>query len=356
MKTPSSEVRSAFTLVELLVVIAIIGVLIALLLPAVQQAREAARRMSCSNNLKNLALGIHNYHDIFGNFPPGFIDADFNPPNFSTVGGQDGGYSWQTLILPMIEQTAIHDRFDFTKHVYGKAGGSHGGSVTSNHNAVSTTLDIFSCPSDIKPETTTSQPDTSAIGYHANIATSSYAGSRGSYERSATPGTELQHHRTVCNGVLFENSEISFRDIQDGATNTTMLGEIRWRSNGIGSKNNVLYGSVASGGQARADYINGDETTDQSAGPFRHIRATRTAINSRTTNDDKYGRSFASYHPGGALFAMSDASVRFISEVINHPGYTWEANNPYGTGNQNNFGTYQRLGARNDGLILGSGF
>lgn len=354
MTQPSQVRRAGFTLVELLVVIAIIGVLIALLLPAVQQAREAARRMSCSNNLKNLALGIHNYHDIFGSFPPGFIDADFNPPSFSTSGGQDGGYSWQTLILPMIEQSALHSQFDFTVHVYGSTGGSHGGSVPSNHNAVSTPLDIFNCPSDIKPKTTTSQPDSSTVGYHANIATSSYAGCRGSYERNATPGSELQHHRTVCNGVLFENSEISFRDIQDGASNTLMLGEIRWRSNNVGSKNNVLYGSVASGGQARADYINGNASVDQSAGPFRHIRATRTAINARTTNADKYGRAFASYHPGGAMFAMSDASVRFLSEVINHPGYTWDANNPYGTGDQSNFGTYQRLGARNDGLVVSS--
>ncbi|MBR9800775.1 DUF1559 domain-containing protein, partial [bacterium] len=108
MKT-SSRNRYAFTLIELLVVIAIIAILVALLLPAVQQAREAARRSSCKNNLKQLGLAIHNYHDTHGVFPPGYIDGDgITNGGTGQSGGNDNGYSWQAMILPMIEQSALY--------------------------------------------------------------------------------------------------------------------------------------------------------------------------------------------------------------------------------------------------------
>src|SRR3954463_8669310 len=101
--------RFGFTLIELLVVIAIIAILIALLLPAVQQAREAARRTQCKNNLKQIGLALHNYHDVFGCIPPGYIDI--GTPNSPTV--YDGGWSWASMILPQIDQAPLFNSFDF---------------------------------------------------------------------------------------------------------------------------------------------------------------------------------------------------------------------------------------------------
>ncbi|MEW4562004.1 DUF1559 domain-containing protein [Bremerella sp. JC770] len=355
---PVNRSRYAFTLVELLVVIAIIGVLIALLLPAVQQAREAARRMQCSNNLKQLALGIHNYHDTFKSFPSGFIDADFNPPSFSTGGGQDGGYSWQTLILAHIEQGPLHDQFDFRVHVYGDpGGGGNGGSAQSNYDAVATALDVYSCPSDIKPSHREAHPNQSEAAYHPNIATSSYAGNRGSYDGDGHDQNNLNNEFTFFNGALYENSGVGMRDITDGTSNSLLLGEIRWRSNDVGSTNNVLYGSVAGGGQARADFVNGNGDANNSQGPFRHLRAARRSMNMRTTDQRFYGRSFASYHPGGGQYALCDGSVRFISELIQHTNYAFNHTQPpYGTGDGSNYGLWQRLASRNDGRVISSGF
>src|SRR5437773_558439 len=103
-----SGLRRAFTLVELLVVIAIIGVLVALLLPAVQSARESARRMSCMNNLKQIGLALHNHHDAFGTFPPGGVTN-------GTCCGTQSGATWTIYILPFIEQQMLYDKYDFTQ-------------------------------------------------------------------------------------------------------------------------------------------------------------------------------------------------------------------------------------------------
>jgi prepilin-type N-terminal cleavage/methylation domain-containing protein len=118
-----AEVRRGFTLVELLVVIAIIGILIALLLPAVQAAREAARRMQCSNNLKQIGLGLHNYHDTFGTFPPG--------------ASQDQYLGYATRLLPFMEQKPLYDRVDF-ENVY---------STPNNYAVGAVRVDAFLCPS-----------------------------------------------------------------------------------------------------------------------------------------------------------------------------------------------------------------
>ena len=136
-------VAHGFTLVELLVVIAIIGILVALLLPAVQAAREAARRMQCSNNLKQLALGLHNYHDTNKIFPPGL---QFHPGAINLTTGQgirtSAGYgpNWVILTLPYAEQQALHDRFDLTVEI------SH----ANNRDPRGIDLDVMVCPTDLR--------------------------------------------------------------------------------------------------------------------------------------------------------------------------------------------------------------
>ncbi|MDP6554755.1 MAG: DUF1559 domain-containing protein, partial [Pirellulaceae bacterium] len=137
-----------FTLVELLVVIAIIGILVALLLPAVQAAREAARRMSCSNNLKQIGIALHNYHDTYKTFPPDAIWWGGNrktglsrTTNNAGVSGGQRNYTWIALILPFMEQQPLHDRIDF------KVPGLRQ-NIGNNTELQSVVLPAFLCPSD----------------------------------------------------------------------------------------------------------------------------------------------------------------------------------------------------------------
>ena len=144
-----------FTLVELLVVIAIIGVLIALLLPAVQQAREAARRMQCSNNLKQIGLALHNYHETFESLPMG---------NSSY---QDWGISWMPALLPYVEQGALYDKFDFDT-----LGANYGYSNQCNNlgNDAKTLIDVFMCPSSPLPKRVTSTCAGSMVASYVGIS------------------------------------------------------------------------------------------------------------------------------------------------------------------------------------------
>jgi len=139
-------IRAGFTLVELLVVIAIIGLLVALLLPAIQAAREAARRTECSNKLKQIGLALHNYHDTYNVFPPGAItkttSCSLNTGNTRT----DGGAPWTVLTLPFMEQSSLHDRFDFSKPFASRW--NDGATPNTNFSLQFTTNRTFHCPSD----------------------------------------------------------------------------------------------------------------------------------------------------------------------------------------------------------------
>ena len=134
--------KQAFTLVELLVVIAIIGILVGLLLPAVQAAREAARRMQCSNNLKQHGLALHNYESTYKRFPIGFTDT-----NTAVTAVLDGGWSWMSASLPYIEQNSLYSTLDMKRHPYGTV------TTPANISAVAIPLTTFRCPSDISPLT-----------------------------------------------------------------------------------------------------------------------------------------------------------------------------------------------------------
>ncbi|HET6425668.1 MAG TPA: DUF1559 domain-containing protein, partial [Planctomycetaceae bacterium] len=165
-----------FTLIELLVVIAIIAILIALLLPAVQQAREAARRTQCRNNLKQIGLALHNYHDNFNVFPMGYSD---------TVAGANerngAGWSWQTFILPQIDHGTIYNRFNFSTTPYNN---TYNGSPIDNQSLVATPLTVFSCPSDTKPATAANNGGAANVAAGqgtAAAATTSYVGCRGAF-------------------------------------------------------------------------------------------------------------------------------------------------------------------------------
>ncbi len=194
--TLRSVTRHAFTLIELLVVIAIIAVLIGLLLPAVQKVREAANRLECRNNLKQIGLGMHNYHDQHRVFPPGYWSG------VDSTGVETGpGWGWAAYLLGEIEQGNIKGRIDLTKSIGDAANGF----------ARVQRIPIFQCPSDDEIGTFTPENGT------FQVAHSNYVAVFGSNEMEDGPGAG--------NGIFFRNSKISIAKIQDGTSNTLMVGE-----------------------------------------------------------------------------------------------------------------------------------
>ena len=306
--------RLGFTLVELLVVIAIIGILIALLLPAVQAAREAARRSQCSNNLKQIGLGLHNYHDTFKVFPPGFID----------------GHGWivTTYLLPFVEQDSLYDQLN-TRDFMDL-------SVAAKLDLTRTVLNGYLCPSSDEPDPTQS-PDHNVDIHSTNykIGVSNYMGIMGTQD--------LRCWHTNVNGIFYHNSRTGMRDITDGTSNTFAFSERTahgpdWRG-GVWAGTTVRVGDSGS-------------AANHECGPlgFESLRValtlTRTGwalINGTSANHYQFGPS--SMHPGGAQFLLADGSVRFVSETIDAANDTSTATTT--------MSTYQRLGARNDGLVVG---
>ncbi|MCC9604751.1 DUF1559 domain-containing protein [Blastopirellula sp. JC732] len=292
--THSLPARRAFTLVELLVVIAIIGVLIALLLPAVQQAREAARRMQCSNNLKQQGLALHTYHDAYLSFPPGELTRS--------------RISWQALVLPQIEQSALRDQLE-TAGAFTADGSSSKPYWHSNPAIISTgttplaktILPAYMCPSDPTPELNDRIASTDST-YPGIYAKSNYVGAyTAAYYNAA--GTKTEDRKAM----FYENSKRKFRDITDGTSNTIAVTERA----GV----HVYVASLWIGWHDLAGPI-----------PHSYPFTLRVRIN-RLSNDTDYAingtilHSTSSLHPGGAQFLLCDGSSRFISETINMQTY-----------------------------------
>lgn len=248
-----TDVRPGFTLIELLVVMAIIAVLIALLLPAVQSAREAARRVQCTNNLMQIGLAIKNYEQAHEMLPPGVV----NPTGPIKNGPPGYHMSWLAQILPYIEQSNTFNHLNFALEAY------DAGNATVRSMAIRS----FTCPSD---------PGT---GSSATIARINYAGCHNDVEAPINTGN---------NGVFFLNSTIRYENITDGSSNTIFVGEKKLQATDLG-------------------WISGTKTT---------LRNTGTPLNAgqpvpTPTNKDPVG-GFSSSHPGGAMFAMGDGSVHLF--------------------------------------------
>jgi prepilin-type N-terminal cleavage/methylation domain-containing protein/prepilin-type processing-associated H-X9-DG protein len=277
--------RPGFTLIELLVVIAIIAVLISLLLPAVQQAREAARRTQCRNNLKQMGLALHNYLDAHNTFPSGWIAVDENRRHNAHEGGNGAG--WGTMILPFLDQAPLYNLFNANVTIDDMA----------NDRFRLNVLAVFHCPSDSKPEFWQIEEEGNPANVLARLPAANYLGSFGTAELDGCenpPGNAPVRPSGQCvgDGVFYHNSRVLIRDITDGTSNTFMVGERRtdaaqgWFSTWVGM--------VPEGEEAfqrvlgSADHVPND--------PIAHF-------------DD-----FSSQHEGGAQFLMGDGSVRFISE------------------------------------------
>ena len=326
--------RRGFTLIELLVVIAIIAILVALLLPAVQQAREAARRSSCKNNMKQIGLALHNYHDVHTTFPPGYISVD--PVNTGST--EPGLYSWGAFILPYVEQAPLYDLLNV-----GNVRLQDNLAIPAIRSALQTPISVFSCPSDTGPGT--NNWVLAATNYNRNltdgtnnaipIAKSNYVMVSGSYN-STTPAVNPASYGSP-NGIGGQNSKTKFRDITDGTSSTLAIGERAWKvgtlvvgaGNAIGfsaSNSNIKNGGTALLGLA----YNG--------------------INQNVINLNHQTRGFHSPHVGGAHFVLCDGSVRFLSENIDFRG------NSISLGMNPAFGvdsTFERLISKDDGQIVG---
>lgn len=343
--------RKAFTLVELLVVIAIIGVLVALLLPAVQSARSAARRMSCRNNFKNLALGVLNYESANGAFPSGFVIQEQS----------EESWGWTTFTLPYIEQQALYDNLGVADRRLADLFKAAAGNLGSPEIAwVQTPLSIFRCPEDDTPELLPADIEEARQSYPTIPAgtfgrhfdgnntpagfepsTSNYIGVKGMFDNQWCHPDQNREEWCENNGVLFGNSEIGIQDITDGTSNTFLIGERHFRGlsgTWIGARNPPgpdMWSSYYVVGRCNLKL--------NLAATGRHNTVTE---------------GFSSNHQGGAHFAMCDGSVHFISDDIsfnnarNFKEYRAGRNEIM---NAEDLGAYQRLASRDDGTNVSIG-
>lgn len=293
--------RAGFTLVELLVVIAIIGILVALLLPAVQAAREAARRMQCSNNLKQIGLALHNYHDTYQTMPSGYLvkrtSATVCLPN-------ENSWSWGALILPFIEQSSLHDQLNVGNISLAQAGAN----VTLLAQ-MELSMAAFRCPSDTGPEVNNNNmkrfnPWNNPAGW--TMATSNYVGNNTSWDLRWDGNVD----RTQ--GIFVQDQGTAFRDVLDGTTNVIAVGERRWRTKNSGGIQTIQAAIVFGVTTGATTCDEGSNNRLSAVLAMGRPRINRNSI----VNTDRQRWGYSSQHPGGSMFTMCDASVQFIAEMI----------------------------------------
>lgn len=261
MRVPLRK-KQGFTLVELLAVTSIVTVSMSLLLPGLQKIRNQARESACKNNLRQLGLAMHNYHETFSAFPPGWVIKE-------TKANAGPGLGWGVMVLPFLDQAPLYSQLNFSQ-------------PPAVDTRTQTKLDVYLCPED------TAAALNSVRG---KFATSNYSGSSGHQLLPGSvdlpdPGTDSA--RMLWTGIFYHNSSVRFRDITDGTSNTFMLGE---------------------------------KSVTSAAGIWVGVRSNQNADDSVT--DCNYAsklnavlHSFSSLHGTGANFLMSDGAVRFVLDTI----------------------------------------
>jgi prepilin-type N-terminal cleavage/methylation domain-containing protein len=275
--------RQAFTLVELLVVIAIIGILVALLLPAIQAAREAARRSQCKNNLKQIGLALHNYESARGAFPPGFVSraAAVNDP------GLGPGWGWAAHILPYLEESTLN--VDLKREIIDPL----------YDNIRIKPLSVFRCPTDAVEEPIISVLNASGTEL-TKVAFANYVGVGGTLEVTVFPDTGT--------GVLFRNRQIRIKEITDGTSHTIMVSERASRQ----SPQTTWVGAVTDAGVPPKN-----PAYDEEGPPVLVLTNTGTVADGRVPNNTlDHVEDSNSAHPQGVHVMFCDASVQTINNDI----------------------------------------
>jgi len=318
--------RCGFTLVELLVVIAIIGILIALLLPAVQAAREAARRSQCSNNLKQMGLALHNYHDVFRAFPIGSRSGSIVPRNVS-------GTNWRASILAFLEQKNIFDQLDFEAGLFR--------SPFSSTNTVLRNLlvPVYKCPSSPTDpfinEPSSTNTDNGSMMHE-------YVGISGAYPDPADRSNickDSSRGKVCSNGLLLPNECRQMRDALDGTSNTIVISEQSGQVNKVPIRSNYGGGWCGAAADSLPIYTVATMPTGTN---YYHTGLTvvRWTLNSQTAVSGSSSTTYEtntilnSFHPGIVQVLLTDGSVRALSETVEME-------------------TVRRLCAADDGLTVG---
>ena len=347
------KVKKGFTLIELLVVIAIIAVLIALLLPAVQQAREAARRSDCKNKLKQLGLGMHNYLETHNTFPPGFVYT--GAPTGAAVPA-NGGASWGVYVLPFIDQAPLYKKFNLSLPM----------SNAANLAFVGTVLPAFRCPSDLG--------ESQILVGTTNWGTSNYVANYGvgvpaslEFPAANTAYATANQSARVVHGIYGHNTRTRIRDLRDGTTNVIMAGERRMPRTGVewpaaatlgGTFSSFWAGFSASGnpvsvcgsttenpgggaavialqcftltgvlqsgtatlttpcggGTTVTQFLKINKAPTTAGGTAPYNWASQQSLTGALVEVTSIG--FNSYHPGGVQVMLGDGTVRFVSDSI----------------------------------------
>lgn len=286
----SKSSSRGFTLIELLVVIAIIAVLIALLLPAVQQAREAARRSQCLNNMKQLGLALHNYHDTHGAFPPGWIGTSAGTHDMEGP----SGWGWGAHTLPYMDQAPLYNRLNFGVSCF---------DTVANGVALTAALPLFRCPSDPSSSTWNIGEEGNPSNILATLPTANYVASFGtSSPEEICEDPPFPNAQCRGDGIFIHNGNTKLRDLTDGVSNTLLLGEHRTdttaavvAANGF-EWHSTWIGMIAGGEEAHARFLGVSDHTPNH--PSLHI-------------DD-----YSSWHTGGVHLLMGDGRVRFVTQSI----------------------------------------
>jgi prepilin-type N-terminal cleavage/methylation domain-containing protein len=300
--------REAFTLVELLVVIAIIGILVALLLPAVQAAREAARRISCANNMKQLGIALHNYHDSHLTFPPESIWVYDSP----ATGRVPRNYTWIAMLLPYVEEESLHNQIRFELPIWNQVD-------QNNQRIISQQLKVLTCPSD---------PPISknGVGSHG-MSFTNYAGAEGYdwWKRNNDPH----------GGVFTLDTATRFADILDGTSHTIAVGEVtsfgfKWGGHqlmGRGKRRTSVGEAVFRPALVTVPYSDSHDQNAYLTPDGNRISRWQWFRRSPHSYKPTYLHCFGlnsewpgahSMHPDGGQFTMSDGTVRFIAESADY--------------------------------------
>jgi prepilin-type N-terminal cleavage/methylation domain-containing protein/prepilin-type processing-associated H-X9-DG protein len=324
--------RRAFTLVELLVVIAIIAVLVGLLLPAVQSAREAARRMACNNNLKQHGVGIQGYASARRTLPPAFGWL-----RQSNGAAWQKAWGWGAFILPYLEQTALADTLGVTSREFDEAlpGNNSATWPAAELAAIRTPLTVYRCPSDIAPTPINTSADFCHSGGPdaTKPAISNYAGVYGYQYSNWWPAATGRPDQV---GAMRGQQGVGFAEMTDGTSSTFLVGERGWTH-----------------GAAYWVGVGNTNSEDTWSSPKAVGRVFLLKLNCPITS--RFYSAFSSMHAGGANFLFADGAVRFISEAIDFDngmqtdGAPHHWSTPWGSVNKATIGIYQRLGCRDDG-------